>query len=388
MVGRTPRSAADAFVGLFGMRHDSSAHAKSRPEVRLRTREVTFCGGICPHWRLCPRGSAPARILSVALVLLLTGCGRREAPEIRIAVGGAEQLIYLPTTLAQQLGFYKAEGVRVKLENFPGGAKSLQSLLGGSADVVSGFYDHTLQMAAEGRRLKAFALMLHYPGMAVVVAPQKSGAIHRIEDLKGAAVGVTAPGSSTHLLINYLLLKHGLTPGDISAVGIGGGAGSAAAVERGKVDAAVVTDPVLTQLRKRNPGLRVIADALQASGVKEIFGTETYPASVLYSTIEWIERNPAAAGSLARAIRKTLEWMQQHSPEQIAEKMPAAYRGEDPAIYVEALRNSMPMYSPDGIMSAEGAEAVKKVLSLSLEKVRAANVDTAQTFTNELVKSK
>src|SRR5439155_19708693 len=154
MVGRTPRSAADAFVGLFGMRHDSSAHAKSRPEVRLRTREVTFCGGICPHWRLCPRGSAPARILSVALVLLLTGCGRREAPEIRIAVGGAEQLIYLPTTLAQQLGFYKAEGVRVKLENFPGGAKSLQSLLGGSADVVSGFYDHTLQMAAEGCRLK------------------------------------------------------------------------------------------------------------------------------------------------------------------------------------------------------------------------------------------
>ena len=80
--------------------------------------------------------------------------------------------------------------------------------------------------------------------------------------------------------------------------------------------------------------------------------------------------------------------MQQHSPEQIAEKMPSAYRGEDAAIYVEALRNSMPMFSPDGIMSEEGAEAVKKVLSLSLEKVRAANVDTSQTFTNELVRSK
>jgi NitT/TauT family transport system substrate-binding protein len=80
--------------------------------------------------------------------------------------------------------------------------------------------------------------------------------------------------------------------------------------------------------------------------------------------------------------------MQQHSAEQIAGKMPAAYRGEDAAIYVEALRNSMPMFSPDGIMSAEGAEAVKKVLSLSLEKVRTANVDTSQTFTNELVRSK
>ncbi len=136
--------------------------------------------------------------ISAALLLTLAACARREAPEIRIAVGGAEQLVYLPTTLAQQLGFYEAEGLHVKLESFPGGAKSLQALLGGSADVVSGFYDHTLQMAAEGRRLKAFALMLHYPGMAVVVSPQKSGAIHRLEDLKGAVVGVTAPGSSTH----------------------------------------------------------------------------------------------------------------------------------------------------------------------------------------------
>src|SRR5262245_212923 len=229
-----------------------------------------------------------ARTLSAALLLMLAGCARREAPEIRIAVGGAEQLVYLPTTLAQQLGFYEAEGVRVKLESFPGGAKSLQALLGGSADVVSGFYDHTLQMAAEGRKLKAFALMLHYPGMAVVVSPQKSGAIHRMEDLKGAVVGVTAPGSSTHMLINYLLVKHGLTPGDISAVGIGGGAGAAAAVEHGKVDAAVVTDPVLTQLLKRNPNLRILADARQAAGVKDIFGTETYPASVFYSTTELI----------------------------------------------------------------------------------------------------
>jgi len=326
--------------------------------------------------------------ISAALLVLLTGCARRQAPEVRIAVGGAEQIVYLPTTLAQQLGLYEAEGVRVKLESFPGGAKSLQALLGGSADVVSGFYDHTLQMAAEGRMLKAFALMLHYPGMALVVAPQKSGAIHRIEDLKGASVGVTAPGSSTHMLINYLLMKHGLTPADISAIGIGAAAGAAAAVERGKVDAAIVTDPVLTQILKRNPDLRILADARQASGVKEIFGTETYPASVLYSTTEWIERNPDTAGRLARAMRKTLEWMQQHSPEQIAAKMPAVYRGEDTAIYVEALRNSMPMFSPDGIMSAEGAEAVKKVLSLSLEKVRVANVDTSKTFTNELVKSR
>jgi NitT/TauT family transport system substrate-binding protein len=187
------------------------------------------------------------------------------------------------------------------------------------------------------------------------------------------------------MLINYLLVKHGLSPGDISTTGIGGSSTAAAAVERGKVDAAVMTEPALTQVRKRNPDLRILADMRNAAGVREVFGSETYPASVLYSTTEWIERNRETAGGLARAIRRTLEWMQQHSPEQIAEKMPAAYRGEDAAIYVEALRNAMPMFSPDGVMRADGAEAVKKVLSLSLEKVRAANVDTAQTFTNEFV---
>jgi NitT/TauT family transport system substrate-binding protein len=295
-------------------------------------------------------------------------------------------MIYLPATLAQQLGFYEAEGVRVDLENLAGGgAKALQALLGGSAEVVCGFYDHTLQMAAEGRRLKAFALMLHYPGMAVVVSPQKSGVIRRIEDLKGAIVGVTSPGSSTHMLINYLLVAHGLTPGDISATGIGAGSSAAAALERGKVDSAVVTDPTLTQVRNRHPEMRILADTRNASAVNEIFGSETYPGSTLYSTAEWIERNPDTASRLAKAIRRTLEWMQRRSPEQIAEKMPAAYRGEDTALYVESLRNSMPMFSPDGVMRAEGAEAVKKVLSLSLNKVRSANIDTAQTFTNEFV---
>src|SRR5437899_13054152 len=112
---------------------------------------------------------------AAAILLLLAGCGRREASEIRLAVGGAEQLIYLPVTLAQQLGFYEAEGLRVRIEDFPGGAKALQALLSGSADVVCGFYEHTLQMAAEGRKLKAFALMLHYHGVVVAVAPAKSG---------------------------------------------------------------------------------------------------------------------------------------------------------------------------------------------------------------------
>ena len=66
------------------------------------------------------------------------------------------------------MGFYKEEGLEVELQDFEGGAKALQALVGGSADVVSGYYDHTIQMAAERRELVAFVTMLRYPGLVLV----------------------------------------------------------------------------------------------------------------------------------------------------------------------------------------------------------------------------
>src|SRR5207253_263161 len=138
--------------------------------------------------------------------------------QIRIAVGGTAQLIYLPATLAQVLGYTADENLDVSLLDFPGGSKALEALLGGSADVVCGFYDHTIQMAAQGRDLKAFVTMLRYPGLVLVSASPK---IRRVEDLAGKTVGVSSPGSSTHLMLNYLLAGHGLQPSSVSVASIG-----------------------------------------------------------------------------------------------------------------------------------------------------------------------
>lgn len=330
----------------------------------------------------------------VALILMLTmaGCGGLAGQEpqkpidVTVAIGGQAALVYLPTTLAQELGYYKEEGLNVTLQDFSGGSKALQALIGGSTHVVSGFYDHTIQMAAEGKSIKSFVTMLRYPGMALVVSPGTKKEIKTIADLKGATVGVSAPGSSTHLFVNYLLSREGLTAKDISVTGVGTSADAVAATESGQVDATVMVEPALTQLIKRKGDLTLLADTRTAEGVKQVFGTDIYPAAVFYSTSEWLEKNPEAARRLARAITRTLKWIQEHSPEDIAAKMPATYRGDDPAIYIEALRHTMPTFSTDGMMPAEGAEAVKKVLSLSVEKVRDANVDTTKTYTNEFLK--
>jgi NitT/TauT family transport system substrate-binding protein len=209
--------------------------------------------------------------------------------------------------------------------------------------------------------------------------------MERIEDLKGGIVGVTAPGSSSHFLVNYLLARRGLAPEQVSVLGISAGATAIAAMERGKVDAGVLTDPTFTLLRKRHPDLRVLADTRNTEGVQAVYGVADYPASVLYAKEEWIRANPETARRLARAIHRVLRWIQEHSAEEIAAQMPVEFQAGDAASYVEALKGCRAMFSPDGLMPAEGPEAVRRVLGQSLEKVRAAQIDLGKTYTNEFV---
>jgi NitT/TauT family transport system substrate-binding protein len=294
-------------------------------------------------------------------------------------------MVYLPTTLAQELGFYHDEGIDQELQDFAGGAKALQALVGGSADVVSGFYDHTIQMAAEGRDLVAFVTMLRFPGLVLVTSPQSAEKLRTIADVKGRIAGVTTAGSSSQMLLTSMLQRHGVTPEAVSITAIGSAATAIAALEHGKVDVGMVADPAFTLVQRRNPGVRVLADLRTEQGVFEALGTHVYPASVLYAKGEWIRANRDTTERLARAITRTLAWMQTHTPQEIADRTPKTFRGEDDVLYVEALKASMPMFSPDGMMAADGAEAVRTLLARSMDKVRTATIDVSKTYTNEFI---
>ena len=328
------------------------------------------------------------RVVAALLAAATCACGGAKESglrHVRIAVGGQNQMVYLPTTLAQELGFYREEGIEAELQDFAGGAKALQAAVGGSADVVSGFYDHTIQMAAEGREYVAFVTMLRFPGLVLVTSPQSAAQSKSIADLKGRIAGVTTAGSSSQMLLTYILQRNGVAADAVSITAIGSAATAIAALEHGKVDVGMVADPAFTLVQRRNPGVRVLADLRTAEGVNAALGTHAYPASVLYASGEWIRANRDTTERLARAITRTLEWMQSHTPPEIAAKTPKAFRGEDDSLYVDALKASMPMFSPDGRMPAEGTEVVRTLLAGSMEKVRNASIDLSKTYTNEFI---
>jgi NitT/TauT family transport system substrate-binding protein len=325
-------------------------------------------------------------ILAVALVgASCRRSGDRASSTVRLAIGGQNQLIYLPTTLARELGFYRDEGLDVELQDMAGGSKALEALLGGSADVVSGFYDHTIQMAADGREVVAFVTMLRFPGLVLVTSPQSASSVRKIEDLQDKIAGVTTAGSSSHMLLTYLLRQHGIDPERVSVTAIGTAATAVAAIEHDKVAAGMMAEPSFTFVRRRNPGVRVLADLRHADGVEAAFGTTTYPSSVLYAEGDWVRSHQPVARKLARAITRTLSWMQTHPPEEIAARTPASFQGDDRSVYLDALKSSMPMFSPDGRMSPDGAAAVRKLLGGSIDKVRNTTIDLAKTYTNEFV---
>jgi len=324
-------------------------------------------------------------VSTFAALVLMTGFAAAQT-KVTIAIGGASCLCYLPTVLAKQLGEYEKAGVNVDMVDFKGGSQALTAVLGGSADVVSGYFDHCVNLAAKGQHLQAFVVYDRYPGLVLVVSPKQTGTIKSVKDLAGKKVGVSAPGSSTHYFLNFLLKKNGVDAGSVGVIGIGLGATAVAAMEQGSVDAAIMLDPAVTQLQGRNKDLAILSDTRTQKDNIEVFGGD-YPGGALYTKAEWIEKNPKAAQALAKAIVNTLKWIHSHTPEEIMAKMPEELIGADKALYLAALKNTIPMYSQTGLMDPKGAKAVLDVFSQSSEAVAKANIDLSKTYTNKFVEA-
>lgn len=316
----------------------------------------------------------------IALAVPAAGQGRPERSRLVLAVGGKEALVYLPLTVAERLGYLRETGIQIDIQNFAGGGQALRALVGGSADVVSGFYDHTIQMQAQGRDIRAFVMQQRYPGLVLAVTKAAHDAgVRTFADLRGKRIGVTAPGSSTHFFVNFLLTRAGVALGDFSVIGIGAGATAVAAVRNRQVDALSNVDPVISLLESAGE-IVVLADTRTTNGTLRTFGGP-YPAACLYATGEFIERNPNTVQALTTAMVKALLWIRtRHSVEDIVRIMPEEYYQGNRPIYTRAVAAMLQSYSPDGRMLEAGPPNVLRVLSQFDAQVSRARIDLSKTY--------
>jgi NitT/TauT family transport system substrate-binding protein len=325
------------------------------------------------------------RRLAAALTALALSSGIAFAQgKVTLAIGGASCLCYLPTMLAKQLGEYEKAGVNVDVVEFKGGSDALKAVIGGSADVVSGYFDHCVNLAAKGQHLQSFVIYDRFPGLALVVSPKHTAEIKSVKELANKKVGVSAPGSSTDFFLKYMASKNGVDPNSIAVIGVGLGGSAIAAMEQGQIDAAVMLDPAVTVLANKYKDLRILSDTRSQKDTLAVFGGE-YPGGALYTKADWIASHEKEAQGLTNAILATLKWIHAHTPDEIADKMPPEFVGKDKALYVAALKNTLPMYSENGRMDPKGAAAVLAVFSQSSPDVAKAHIDLSKTYTNKFV---
>ena len=319
-----------------------------------------------------------------ALALAASAQAQLEKPDVHIAIGGKSALYYLPLTLAERLGYFKDEGLNVRISDFPGGSRSLQAVVGGSADVVSGAYEHTINMQSRGQHFVAFVLAGAAPQISVGIVTSRAAAYKSPKDLKGLKVGVSAPGSSTNMVANYLLAKGGLKPTDVSIVGIGAGAGVIAAVEQGRVDVISQTDPAVTILEKEGK-IKIIAETRTPEGTEKLFGGPM-PAASLYSPVDFVKKNPNTVQALTNAMVRALLWLQDASPQQVLATVPEDYLLGNKAMYLFAFNNVKTAYSKDGMITEAGAKTTLKALASFNPKIEPSKINLAETYTNEFAK--
>jgi NitT/TauT family transport system substrate-binding protein len=308
-----------------------------------------------------------------------------EKKDVHIAVGGKASFYYLPLTIAEQLGYFKDEGLDVKISDFAGGSVALRAVVGGSADVVSGAYEHTINLQSKKQYFRAFVLQGRLPQIAFGVATAKAGQVKSFKDLKGLKVGVSAPGSSTHNLVKQLLVKGGLDPNkDVSVVGVGLGAQAIAAIKSGQIDAISNTDPVMTKL-EQDKAIKLLADTRTVQGTQEVWGAPL-PAGCLYAPIEFTQKYPNTAQALANAIVRADKWIAKAGATDVAKVVPEAYLMGDRALYLFSYDKVKEAISPDGIISDAGARATLKALASFDPSIKGSAIELEKTYTNEFAK--
>jgi NitT/TauT family transport system substrate-binding protein len=337
-------------------------------------------------------------VAGLAAALVVTGCsskasnggtthvGASSGTKVSIMVGGLNKQIYLPFMLAQRLGYYQDQGLNIALSDEPAGVDATTNMLAGKVDGVGGFYDHTIDLQGLGQAAESVVSMLVTPGEVELCRNDLKGTIKSPADWKGRNLGITDLGSSTDFLTQYLAKKNGVDPTTIHRIGVQSGATLIGAMTHKNVDCAMTTEPTVSALLA-NKQAYILLDMRSAAGTAHALGGE-YPATSLYLSTSYIQKNPATVQKLVNAYVKTLKWIQDHTAAQITDMMPADYyAGVGKPAYIKALESEKGIYNPTGVMPPTGPPTNLKVLAAFNKDVQGKTIDLSKTYTNQFVQA-
>ena len=306
--------------------------------------------------------------------------GSSSLPTVKLMVGGIDKQIYLPYQLAQNLGYYKKYGVNVKLSTeVNGGVGAEDAMASGQVDMAGAWYIHTIDFQSKGKQVEDIVQLSGAPGEREMCG--NDSGVHSAADFKGKTLGVTDLGSGTDELTQFLASQQGITRKDYHTLAVGAGATAIAAIQRGSAACVMTTQPTVGALETKKLGYSAI-DLATTQGATAALGG-AWPAAGVLATSSWVNSHKAAAQKVVDALVATMHWIDTHSAEDIANKLPQQFVENSTitkAQYIAGLTTDKGQFLPDGIMPANGPKTIysmEKTLGTDVSKVTLAN-----TFTN------
>jgi NitT/TauT family transport system substrate-binding protein len=204
-----------------------------------------------PAGRPAPTGPSPRGLLARgALLLGLAGaCLLAPAARAEVQVGVSDWTGWVAWYVAEQKGYFKKHGAKVKLVWFANYSDSIAALSTGQLDANSQTWSDTLGPLFKGIPLKAILVNDNSAGNDAVMAGPK---VTNLAQLKGRKIALEQY-SVSHFVLYTALARNGLAPRDVNVVNLSAGDAAAAFIS-GRVDAAVLWNPWISQIETSGKG--------------------------------------------------------------------------------------------------------------------------------------
>lgn len=278
---------------------------------------------------------------------------------VRVSIGSAASIIYLPWDLAKALNYFEDENLDVELNYTAAGTAAATALLSGSVDFTGNSLDHSIKAQLAGKPTKMVVSFARLPGVALVVRNDLKDTVKTLKDLRGRTVGATSVGSGTHLLLTYAMNQAGLIQDKDYTFKPCGSGTMAATLDSKGADACMNSDPLATQYVSAGKGY-LLVDYRSEKDTTALLGGQ-YQFTGAVTTQAYIEKNPDVVQRVVNALVRAERFFQATPAKDVAAKLPKTVTGEDLDLYVKALDAAKGYYAPDGLVDQKGVDNVLKV---------------------------
>ena len=297
-------------------------------------------------------------LISLVMAISLFGCESREKDSLKkVRLNEVTRSVfYAPMYVAINEGYFEEEGIELDISTGQGADKTMQQVLSGSVDIGFSGLEQVIYIYNQGREdyPKAFAQLTQKDGSFLISRENEKDFSY--ESLKGKTIVGGRPGGVPEMSLEYVLKKHGLTPGiDVNIITNIAFNATAGAFTGGTGDYVALFEPTGSMLEKEKKGYIV-------SSIGKEAGDISY--TTFYANQSYIEKNAEIIESFTRAIYKGQKFVEESSDEKVAKAIIDFFPGSDLDVLTNVVKNyrSVEAFSKTPAVSKEHVDHLMDII--------------------------